>query len=199
MAITSGVEQPGRRARLSRLLTLAKPGSVVVQLRDRELSAAARLALARELRAETASAGQRLVINDRLDLALLVGADGLHLPEAGLPIEAVRERCPTLWLSAARHSLSPLGDSPASGALPDAWVLSPIVSPRKGRPALGLTALAAAREELQAPVYALGGVTAASAAACLAHGACGVAVMGAVMDPGEDLPALLAALSILTA
>ncbi len=194
MVITSGAGSPGWRERLSQLLMLAKPGSVAVQLRAPELSVSARLALARELREETARTGQRLIINDRLDVALLAGADGLHLPEAGLPIEAVRARCPALWLSAARHSLST-----PEGAVPDAWVLSPVVSPRKGRPALGLTKLSAAQEQLGAPIYALGGITATSAAACLAHGAWGVAVMGAVMEPGEDLPALLAALSILAA
>jgi thiamine-phosphate pyrophosphorylase len=90
----------------------------------------------------------------------------------------------------------------ASGA--DAVLLSPILAARKGRAALGLTALAEARSALVrrgrgAPrLYALGGVEAGTARACLEAGADGVAVIGAALD-GRDARPLLQALGVLRA
>jgi thiamine-phosphate pyrophosphorylase len=79
----------------------------------------------------------------------------------------------------------------------DALLVSPVLATRKGRPAVGLEQLGAWGEQLRArhqayPLYALGGVTAGNAAACLAAGATGVAAMGAALaeDPARLLSAL---------
>lgn len=184
--------------RVRACLSAARPGSVAVQLRDRQLSARRRIDLGRALSAECRRFEQYLVVNERVDLALLLGADGAHLPEAGLtPMEA-RALAPRLWLSAACHEL------PADAALldVDALLVSPVIEPRKGRPALGFGGFAALHAELSsacltpAPAfYALGGVDAASAGGCLAHGAAGAAVIGAALD-GRAIEPLLTALDI---
>lgn len=173
---------------LTRYLAEASPLEVVVQLRDKDLPARERLRLALRLRALTDQFNQFLVVNDALDIALLSEADGLHLPEAGLPVGAARARAPHLWLSAACHDVSSARDV-------DALLVSPVVSARKGREPLGLVALKEWAGKSARPVYALGGVDEASAAACLEAGAAGVAVMGAVFD-GRSPGPLLSALKI---
>jgi thiamine-phosphate pyrophosphorylase len=186
--------------RLSEWLPRAQLGSVLVQLRDRQLEAAERLAFGLRLRELTRQHGQKLAVNDRLDLALLVAADAVHLPESGLPAAVARrwlERHRADWLvSVACHDPSWLPDVAV-----DALLLSPLCAPRKGRPALGLAGLRAAvhaRALAQARhhIYALGGVGADEAPSLLAAGADGVAVIGAVFDARGPEP-LLAALGIL--
>lgn len=192
-------------SRVSACLQAARPGSVAVQLRDRQLSARRRLDLGYALRAECQRWAQYLVVNDRVDLALLLGADGVHLPGVGVSPAEARGLAPSLWLSAACHP-SLATSTPRCPEGVDAWLVSPVISPRKGRPALGVAGLAALGAQLTAQpigatakappaVYALGGVDAASAAGCLAHGADGVALIGAALD-GRPIAPLLAALGI---
>src|SRR6187402_2591430 len=84
LIVITDVSRYGRAHTLAKLVVLlsaAVPGSVMVQLRDRSLPAGERLALGRDLRKLTRAHGQLLCINDRLDLALVVGSDGVHLGE----------------------------------------------------------------------------------------------------------------------
>jgi thiamine-phosphate pyrophosphorylase len=174
--------------RLARCVERARPGSVAIQLRDHDLSARARLELGRRLLA----LGAPLIVNDRLDLALALGVSNVHLGERSMSPKDARRLIPNAWISQACHDPERAGDLDA-----DAILLSPVLAPRKGRPALGLPALARARARLSpgARLYALGGVDAESARACLDAGADGVAVQGAVLDGREPDP-LLAALGI---
>ena len=179
-------------ARLEVLLAAAAPGSVMVQLRDRQLPDRERIALGRELRALTRRHRQLFAVNDRCDLAFLLETDGLHLGEQSITPGDARKLVGPLWISRACHEPSraePLGA--------DALVLAPVLAPRKGAAALGLLALGTAKAALgaNALLYALGGVDAASAAACLAAGADGIAAIGAVLD-GRDVLPLLEALGI---
>ncbi len=82
----------------------------------------------------------------------------------------------------------------------DALLVSPVLAPRKGRPALGLLPLGGLGEQLRArdlacQIYALGGVSAENAAGCLQAGATGVAAIGAALAP--DAEPLLSALGVL--
>lgn len=185
--------------RFERLAHAARPGTVLLQLRDRELSARERLAFGKRLRELALAAGQGLSVNDRLDLALLLRANAVHLTEASVSAaDARRMLGGGCFLTRACHD-------PAGPLEPevDAWVLSPIFAERKGRPALGLAGLRELRARVEtarttagAPsVYALGGVDAENARSCLESGAVGVAVIGAVLAVADPLP-LLAALDI---
>lgn len=195
MAITDAVRfGVGETVRMGeRVCTLAKSGTVVLQLRDRELPTAVRAELGAELSAITRGTGQRLCVGERLDLALALGADGVHLPEGSASAERVRRflsrRGQRLWLSHAVHELDPL----PGGC--DAWVVAPVAAPRKGRAALGFEGLSRVVERAPAGtrVFALGGVDAESAGQCLARGA-SVAAIGSVYAETERL---LAALEIL--
>ena len=175
---------------LRRLASLARPGSVALLLRDHDASGQQRLALGTRLRELTVSTGQALWVADRLDLALLLQADGVHLGEAS--VSATEARClvgDRVLVSRAWHAPALRGTA-ASEELAgvNALLVSPVLDARKGRPALGLGALGVLGEQLRArnwayPLYALGGVCAENAASCLSAGAAGVAAIGAALAP----------------
>ncbi|HVU02159.1 MAG TPA: thiamine phosphate synthase [Polyangiaceae bacterium] len=186
-------------SRVGAVLRSATPGSVAVQLRDLERGARERLELGGALASACRTEGQFLVVNDRLDVAVLLGADGVHLGEASVSSAEAR-RIPGLdeiWVSRACHAADAV-----SGEDADAVLLSPAAAPRKGRSPLGPEAFRRARASLEAVsarsrplLYALGGIDAANTAAFRAAGADGVAVIGAVLD-GRDAMPLLEALGI---
>jgi thiamine-phosphate pyrophosphorylase len=185
--------------RIGAVLAGAAPGSVMVQLRDHHLPDRRRLAFGERLVAACRLRGQLFVVNDRVDMAILLGADGVHLGEASVgPAEARSMLSASAWVSRACHDPSGVRLGGVDGVL-----LSPVMAARKGRPKLGLEGVRAARSTLSAAassdspfLYALGGVDAESAAACLSAGADGVAVIGAVLDGRPPRP-LLEALGIL--
>lgn len=158
-----------------RLCRSCRPGSVIIQLRDRHLGVIERMSIGCSLASITNSYSQQLSVNDRVDLALALGAHGVHLGEASAPATRVRSSFgERFWITRASHDVD---SCQALGA--DAVLLSPICSPRKGAPSLGLEALARACGQSDALLYALGGVSAENAKACIEAGATGVAVIGA--------------------
>jgi thiamine-phosphate pyrophosphorylase len=176
-------------ARLTALAPLApeRRCALAVQLRDPALSGRALTDLAVRLRAVTRSLGVALLLNDRLDLALALAAEGVHLGRRSVSIADARALLgPSAWISVACHSVDDVVHAATMGA--DAVTLSPIfASPGKGTP-LGLESLRAARSALGArpiALYALGGVDRRTAPSCLAAGADGVASIRA------DLTSLL--------
>ncbi|MEO6601220.1 MAG: thiamine phosphate synthase [Polyangiaceae bacterium] len=179
--------------RFTRLGKRAVPGSVLFVLRDYPSTLRERLALGQRLAELAASTGQRFGLAERADLARALHCTAFHLPGGGLSAsDARRYLGPGVFLSRGSHD-------PRSASEPelDAVLLSPIFEARKGRPALGRAAL---EEAAQSPtgraplLFALGGVSAHNAAACLSAGAAGVAVIGAALAP--DPEPLLAALGI---
>jgi thiamine-phosphate pyrophosphorylase len=195
----SALERNELVRRLAVLASAARAGTVAILLRDHEVSARERLALGQELRQTTRRAEQQLWVADRLDLAMLLEADGVHLGEGSVAArEARRVVGADLHVSRAWHRAD-LDDSGTELDEVDALLLSPIFAARKGRPALGAAALATLDAALQARstaprLYALGGVTAAEVPACDAAGAAGVAAIGAALAPNSG--PLLGALCI---
>lgn len=179
-------------ASFARLCERATAGSILVILRDPELSVRERLAAGTVLRQVTRASGQYLSVRDRLDLALVLHADGLHLSEASPPAARFRPKVPSrFWISRAVHDL----ELPAPEDV-DAVLLSPVCAPRKNRSPIGLLGLADyTSRNATTHVTALGGIDASSAGHCLASGASSVAVMGAAL--AEEPAALLSALGIL--
>ncbi|HEX2878444.1 MAG TPA: thiamine phosphate synthase [Polyangiaceae bacterium] len=182
--------------RVTTICQSAAAHSVVVQLRDRELSEVERLRIGQRLRHITRQTQQGFVVSERVDLAVLLEADGVALPESGIPPTdaralLVRKGIATPWISCAWHDVARPPDTEAT-----VCVLSPIAEARKDRAALGLDQLACFREQLPVAqrLFALGGISTSNAAACLAAGAQGVAVMGAAFDADPLL--LLRALDI---
>jgi len=170
------------------------PGAVAVHLREKDLGGAALLLLARALRAVCREAGQLLLVNDRADVALAAGADGLHLPSAGLPpAEARKLLGPGRLLGVSCHSTADVERARRGGA--DFATFGPIFdtpSKRAFGPPPGLAGLAEA-VGVGLPLVGLGGVDAAGAVAVRATGAFGVAAIRAWLaspDPAAVVRAL---------
>lgn len=177
------------RASLEDFCALARPGGVVVVLRDPGMPVRAKLDWGREIRSTCRQHAQLLSVRDRLDLALLLDADALHLGEASVSVADARrwsgEHGKSPWISQACHDPTGVAQCTADGVL-----ISPIAAARKGRPALGTSALrhaASVRRGDRPLVFALGGVNAHNAGAALEAGADGVAVIGAALQPPEPL------------
>jgi thiamine-phosphate pyrophosphorylase len=169
------------------------PGAFGVQLRDKRRPVISLRVFAWRLRAITEKVGASLVVNGNAHVARDVGADGVHLGGGAGSVEHARailaRRC---WVSVAAHTDGDVQRARDEGA--DAVVVSPIFSTRSpssqgisqkvGR---GVEALGSARALAPAGlfVYALGGITGATAGACAAAGADGVALIRALLASGE--------------
>jgi thiamine-phosphate pyrophosphorylase len=179
-----------------RALSGAPPGSIAVELRDKEASASALAELARALLPICGAAGAKLLVNDRADVARAVGALGVHLPEAGLSIRDARAVLGDAIVARSCHDAPGLERAEREGA--DFATLGPIGSvPGKGPP-IGVDGFGRAIAGRSLPIYALGGVDTSNARELIARGARGVAVIRAVYgsaDPERAVRSLLAMLS----
>lgn len=152
-------------------------------------SARAMLSVARSLRDLTRADGCALVVGDRIDVATLAEADGVHLPGRGVAPDDAR-RVSAAWLSAAVHDEAEIA---AARGRVDVMVLSPFGAVAGKGEALGVARFAALRADAGCPVIALGGITGpAEARAARAAGADGVAVRRALMDAGDPAAACAA-------
>jgi thiamine-phosphate pyrophosphorylase len=167
--------------------TAVEAGVDLVQLREKDLPGRALFDLAEQLTAICHAAGARLLINDRLDVALASGADGVHLPANGLPVAAVRAAVGEHFLvGASTHSADEAARAERDGA--DFVVLGPVfTTPSKLRfgPPIGLEPLRAAVDRLNIPIYAIGGVDAATVEEVRNLGLEGVALIRAIMDSSD--------------
>ncbi len=172
-------------------------GAAAVHLREKDLGGRDLLACARVLLRACEAAGQLLLVNDRIDVALAVGAHGVHLPSAGVPpADARRLLGPSRLVGVSCHGEDDVRRALAGGA--DYATFGPVFdtpSKRAYGPPVGLDALRAAAG-LGLPLVALGGVDVANASEAVAAGARGVAAIRAWLcapDPGSAVAALLAA------
>jgi len=186
---------PDLAGALRRALAGVPRGSVAVQLREKDLGGGELLRLARLLLAACREAGALLVVNDRADVALAAGADGVHLPSAGLPpAEARRLVGPGRLVGVSCHARDDVARALAGGA--DYATFGPLFdtpSKRAYGPPVGLEALRQAAA-MGLPLVGLGGVDPGRAAAVRAAGACGVAAIRAWLvgpHPAAAVQALL--------
>ncbi len=195
LLVTDGA--PDLLARLERALSGGAPGRVAVQLRLPGVPARELLSLATQLRALTRDHEATLLINDRVDVALAVEADGVHLPEAGVPVEVARKLLGSQrWIGTSRHDLKGLFEAARAGA--DYATLSPIHEVPGKNPPLGISGFSRTIGAVRLPVYALGGVTSKDIPALKQAGARGVAVMREVLsaeDPQASVSELLSLLA----
>jgi thiamine-phosphate pyrophosphorylase len=174
----------------------APPGAVGVQLREKDLDGRALVELARALRPITAAAEAALYVNDRIDVALAAGADGVHLGGGALSPADVTRIAPALAVAVSAHAPAEVVEAARAPNVRFA-VLGPIFdtpSKRAFGPPLGVDVLRASTTASALPVLALGGVSGENAPACVAAGASGGACIRAVMsvdDPGAAVRAFL--------
>jgi thiamine-phosphate pyrophosphorylase len=158
-------------------------GATAVQLRDKRAPARALAALATRLLEITRSAGALLIVNDRLDVALATGVDGVHLGPDDLPVDAARAIAPPLFL--VGYSTDDPGDAAAAARMGADYlgvgaVYGTLSKPGLADEAIGPDRVGAVAAASGLPCVGIGGVTPDNAAAVFAVGA-GVAVLGAVM------------------
>jgi thiamine-phosphate pyrophosphorylase len=158
-------------------------GARVLQLRLKNVATGALVETARRVRELTAAAGARLVVNDRVDVALAVGADGVHLGQEDLPVAVARRLLgPDRWIGFSTHSEAQLAAAAGCGA--DYLSLGPIfatTSKSAADPVIGCARLRTARAHAAEPLVAIGGITAAIMLEVLAAGADAVSVIAAVV------------------
>jgi thiamine-phosphate pyrophosphorylase len=174
-------------------------GARAFQLREKDLAPRALLPLAQEIRQLTQAYGARLLINDRIDVALAVNADGVHLTTTSLPVHVARQLLGSdRLLGVSTHNLVEARAAAEGGA--DFVVFGPVFfTPSKvpyGQP-VGLDALRAVCADAALPILAIGGIKKANLDQVVAAGADGIAVISAVIaadDPAAATEDLLATL-----
>ena len=160
-------------------------GVSAIQLREKDLNDAEYIKLAEPLCALCHAYSAQLFINSSIEIAMEVGADGLHLPGDSVSVRKVIERTNHRFIiGSSVHTLAEAKQRESEGA--DFITYSPIYptlsKPGYG-PVVGLDGLRNVTEGVNIPVFALGGITPERVSECLDAGAYGVAVMSGVMSP----------------
>jgi thiamine-phosphate pyrophosphorylase len=156
-------------------------GVGIVQLRDRRLPDGELLAHARMLAELVHAHGGLFLVNDRVDVALLAGADGVHVGQEDISPRDVRELCgDRLLIGLSTHNEQQI----AAAADVDYIGVGPVVAtPTKpGRPSVGLELVRHAAARVSRPWFAIGGIDAETAPAVVAAGATRLAVVRAITD-----------------
>jgi thiamine-phosphate diphosphorylase len=177
--ITDPNHPDGPVAPVRRALEGCPPGVLGVQLRAKRASDRQMVQWGHELRAITRDIGSPLTVNRRADLAEIVGADGVHLPELGLPPTEIRAHWPSFGiLGASRHDRAGLESAERERA--SYAFLSPVFHVPGKAPPMGVRGFRAAIAGVDLPTYALGGVCPEDLTPLLRGGAFGVAIRRAV-------------------
>lgn len=169
-------------------------GADAIQVREKNIPDAQLLALAAEMRELTDETGRLLIINDRPDVAAIIGADGVHLGQGDLPIaEARRLLRPGAIIGKSTHTIEQARAAANEGA--DYIAVGPMfaTATKDAGPIAGAALLRAAVAEIRLPIVCIGGITAANAESLTAAGAKCVAVSSAICG-AEDPQAAARAL-----
>lgn len=157
-------------------------GVTAVQLREKTASTREFINRAEEIRDFLRDKGVPLIINDRVDVALAVGADGVHLGSSDMPYGTARELLgPEAIIGVSVENVEEAEAMSGIGA--DYFGVSPVFATGTKpdhAPPLGLAGLRAIRESVREPLIAIGGINAENAADLIATGADGIAVVTAI-------------------
>ncbi len=157
-------------------------GIQAVQLREKHLSRRERFRLAEIFRGKTAVAGRLLIINDDLDIALGVGADGVHLGREDLPVEAARALGPGLIIGRSTRSAEEALAAEAAGA---GYVNVGPVFPTPTKPGIspvGIETFREVRDKVSIPVTVMGGINRENLHRVLEAGARTVAMVRGITE-----------------
>ena len=158
-------------------------GADVVQLRDKTRGCRELMRVGREIRAITQKTEAKCIVNDRLDVAIGCGADGVHLGQGDLRVDVARQLAPPGFLvGVSVGSVEEAVQAELDGA--DYLAVSPVfatTSKEDAGPGYGLPVLRAVCEQVGLPVVAIGGISRANVRNVIDAGADGVAVISAVV------------------
>ena len=172
-----------RRSPVSQAADAAAAGVDLVHVRERDLEAAALSALVAGVVAATRGSSTRVVVNDRLDVAIACGADGVHLRGDSIPAARARAIAPSGFLVGC--SVRSVGEAVAAARDAD-YLTAGTVFPTASKPGLedllGVTGLAAIARAVAVPVLAIGGMSEARAGEVAAAGGAGLAAITLFAD-----------------
>jgi thiamine-phosphate diphosphorylase len=176
---------PDRVAELA--LAAVRGGATAVQLRGKEVASGELVAIADALGPGLTELGVPWFVNDRVDVARLVEATGVHLGDEDLSIGEARALLGTKAVI-GRTARTPESARAAAAAGADYLGVGTIYSggSKPGVPVIGVDGLRSVARVSPVPVIAIGGVHAGNAAACVQAGAAGVAVIGALFSGAPD-------------
>ena len=180
-------ERPARDCVVRQARFAVDAGIDVIQIRERDLEAAALSELVTAIVVLSRGTRTRVVVNDRLDVALACGAAGVHLPADSLRPAPVRTLAPSGFLIG--RSVHGAQEAMEAGREAD-YIIAGTVWPTESKavdaPLLGLSGLTAIVRVSAVPVLAIGGVTTERADMVKATGAAGIAAIGLFMGPAHD-------------
>ncbi len=180
--LVAGDDAAGGRDLAAVVGAAVRGGASLVQLRDKTATDAAMIAQARALKDLLVPLGVPLIVNDRLEVALAAGADGLHLGQEDMAPAAARQALgpeAILGVSAGDAAEAKIAD-PAVVDYVGVGPVYPTGSKADAGEAIGLEGLRALRALLAPPVVAIGGIQVGNAAEVMACGVQGVAVVSAI-------------------
>jgi thiamine-phosphate pyrophosphorylase len=174
---------------LPQAVRLALEGGVrAIQVREKDLPIRELLALSQELRALTKEFGAKLFINDHVDVAVAVDADGVHLGHQSMPVSAVRNIIGNeMMIGVSTHTVEEARAAERAGA--DFVTFGPIFeTPSKARlgAPVGLEALKDAKRSVDIPIFGLGGIKGKNIGHVLWAGAYGIGMISAIFG-AEDI------------
>jgi len=185
--ITDRARVGGADGVVARVSWAARAGVHLVQVRERDLDGGPLTALVRRCVEAVRGSGVRVLVNDRLDVALAAGAHGVHLRADSMPARSVRTACPPGFLiGRSVHATDEAIAAAAAGGL-DYLLFGTVftTASKPGRAASGASALADAVAATSIPVLAVGGMTADKVGDVAAAGAAGFAAIGMFADGSE--------------
>ncbi len=190
------VDPAGGHKPVALAMTMLEAGARIVQLRLKDAPGRDFLAAARAIAELCRKHGAILIVNDRVDIAILAGADGVHLGQEDLPLDAARRITgPNKIIGISTHTLEQARAAEDGGA--DYIGFGPMYSGglKNIAAGVGLDKLRAIRAAVKIPIVAIGGITEARVAETLAAGADAVAIITDVVkapDIGAKVRSILA-------
>ena len=185
--LVTSQSRSGGRSTLQILEAALRGGVKLVQLREKDIPLRDLFAMAMEARRMTREAGALLIINDRIDVALAVGADGVHLGQDDFPIPAARRLAPDLIIGASTHSTAEASEAIAEGA---SYVNIGPIFPTDTKVCttgfLGLDGLHEISAQVTVPFTVMGGIKRRHISELVAAGARVIALVTAVTE-AEDV------------
>ena len=194
--VTNRKAHPGMNLLEATQLVL-KGGVRAIQLREKDLKTRDLLRLAYEMRALTLKFDARLFINDRVDIAIAIEADGVHLGQKSIPPYAVRRIASRLIIGVSSHSMEEAMRAQSQGA--DFVTLGPIyqTGSKPGMKPLGPETLETVAKKLKIPVFGIGGITHENIKDVVERGAFGGALIRGIYGAPDIKQAALKTLKVL--
>ena len=181
----------------STIESAVQSGATMVQLREKTAGSRDFYELALQVMQITQRYKLPLIINDRLDIALAVGADGVHVGQEDLPVAVVRRLLgPDKIVGATAATVADALRAEAEGAdyIGSGAVFPTVTKP--GKPVLPLTVLTQIKQAVKLPVVAIGGITTNNLVELKSTGVDGIAVVSAIMNSDDPAAATKEILSI---